>query len=157
MARSYDVIRSEIEKLQLEAEEAFHQERNEAIARIRSDMAKFDISVAELTGVIPDDRGANAAGITHAAARAKKSISTPRKRSASVGTKTAEPPVSTDESPAVRLLEEAGIDFRRKRPEAAQSSAPARKPATKATRTARSAPARNVRAQTGAKTKAVVG
>jgi hypothetical protein len=157
MARSYDVIRSEIEKLKLEAQEAFHQERSEAIARILSDMEKFDISVSELTGAVPEERRGNAAGITRAAAPARKPISAHAKRTAAVGTNAAALPVAADVSPAVRLLEEAGIDFRRKRPEAAQPSAPTKKVAAKAAGTAKSAPARNVGVRTGAKTKAAIG
>lgn len=101
MARSYDVIQAEILKLQREAEEALSDARNEAIKRIRAEMAQFGIRAEELQDPAP---------IEHRGARKK-----------SPGAATAQEEVAAvvgaaDESPAVRLLEEAGIDFRRKAP-----------------------------------------
>jgi hypothetical protein len=156
MARSYEVIQAEIEKLQQEAQQALDQERNEAIVRIRADMAKFGISIDELSGAVPAE-GTGAAAKTRVATPPRKSVSVPSRKGAQVATtKAAETSLSAaeEESPAVRLLQDAGIDFRRKRTEAAQPPAPAKKVATTATRGARPAPARKVASKAAAKAKA---
>ncbi|MFL9935540.1 H-NS histone family protein [Paraburkholderia sp. RL18-103-BIB-C] len=111
MARSYDVIQAEILKLQREAEEALTDARNEAIKRIRAEMAKFGISADELRELAP---------VGHGGARAKNraAATAPERNTAVIG--------ESDESPAVRLLEDAGIDFRRKAPAPAASPAQAK-------------------------------
>jgi DNA-binding protein H-NS len=91
MARSYDVIQAEILKLQQEAEEARSQ-RNEAIKRIRAEMTRFGIAADDLREPVPARRGGVQA----------------KNRAVATG--------ASAESPAVRLLEAAGIDFRRKAP-----------------------------------------
>lgn len=101
MARTYEVIQSEIRKLQQEAQAALVNERNEAIARIRADMAKFDISVDDLRGHVQ---------ARHKGAPAKNRVPGVTQKSDLA------PKGASDDSPAVRLLEDAGIDFRRKTP-----------------------------------------
>lgn len=124
MARSYDVIQSEIQKLQQEAEEALGQERNEAIARILAEMAKFDISADELSA---------AAAVPRKGAAGKRTIAPV--------TKAVSAPVSaSDTSPAVALLQNAGIDFTRKLSTVAPPATPAKKAAPKAQRTGKAAP-----------------
>ncbi|MFL9959945.1 H-NS histone family protein [Paraburkholderia sediminicola] len=115
MARSYDVIQAEILKLQREAEEALSDARNEAIKRIRAEMAQFGIAADELRESAP---------VGHGAVRAKKRAAATAPKGASAVM------AASDESPAVRLLEDAGIDFRRKAPAPAASATPA-KPAPK--------------------------
>jgi DNA-binding protein H-NS len=110
MARSYDVIQAEILKLQREAEEALSDARNEAIKRIRAEMAQFGITADELRESAPVGRRG---------ARAKN------RAAATAPTVTAAVMDASDESPAVRLLEDAGIDFRRKASAPAASPAPA--------------------------------
>lgn len=138
--RSYDEIQAEILKLQQEAEEARSEERNEAIKRIRADMEHFGITADELRGAVPSGRG-TASGKIRAAAAAE-----------------AVAPVATcasDDSPAVRMLEEAGIDFRRKSPALAPPLAPAKRPGKKiasaAVRTSRPASTKGAPRKTAAK------
>jgi hypothetical protein len=154
VARSYEVIQSEIAKLQREAEAALVQERNEAIVRIRAEMTKYRISVDELTSAMPTQRKGALARTRGAAPKTKPVLVAAKKAVAAPRKKAVEAPVSAaEESPAVRLLQDAGIDFRRKRPEAAQASAPAQKVASKAAGAARSTPARKA-GNAGAKAKA---
>jgi DNA-binding protein H-NS len=111
MARSYEVIQAEILKLQREAEEALSDARNEAIKRIRAEMAQFGITADELRESAP---------VGHGGVRAKnRAAATAQKGTTAVLS-------ASDESPAVRLLEDAGIDFRRKSPAPAASPAPAK-------------------------------
>ncbi len=119
MPRTYDEIQSDIQRLQEEAQEALARERLEVIERIRAEMAKFDISVAELIGGAPVARRGAPAG--KLAAPVRKSATEADKvtpAAAGAGDAAGESGVS----PAVRLLEEAGIDFRRKPAPSAESA-----------------------------------
>ncbi|WP_228876439.1 H-NS family nucleoid-associated regulatory protein [Paraburkholderia saeva] len=96
--RSYDEIQAEIKRLQQEALES--QKREAAIARIRLEMKRFGISADEL-GEPSTRKGAVA---PKAMGAAKKAVASKR---------AAKTPVTSDESPAVRLLMRAGVDFSR--------------------------------------------
>ncbi|MBP0590674.1 H-NS histone family protein [Paraburkholderia sp. LEh10] len=125
MKRSYDAIQAEIQKLQREAAAVRSEERDAAIGRIRAEMARYDISADELRDPMPAVRGGT---------RAKN------RGAASVAIVTPAATGARDESPAVRLLEEAGIDFRRKiplkAPKRTSTTRTTRKGAPKAARTA---------------------
>ncbi|CAG4893117.1 H-NS family nucleoid-associated regulatory protein [Paraburkholderia gardini] len=96
--RSYDEIQAEIKRLQQEAVES--QKREAAIARIRIEMKRFGISADEL-----------GEPSTHKRAAAPKAMANAKRAMASK--RAAETAITTDESPAVRLLRRAGVDFSR--------------------------------------------
>ncbi|MGF6786114.1 H-NS family nucleoid-associated regulatory protein [Paraburkholderia sp. 35.1] len=100
--RSYEEIQAQILELQQEAQEARIDERNDAIKRILAEMARFDITADELRGLVPAGRVGTLAKNDGVAKGAQKEASAATSAS--------------DESPAVRMLLDAGIDFRRKSP-----------------------------------------
>jgi DNA-binding protein H-NS len=96
--RSYEEIQAEIRKLQQEATEL--QEREAAIGRILDEMKRFGISAEELSG-ISTEKGSAASKATSPA----KEV---------VAEKLTMTKAVSDESPAVKLLKDAGIDFSRR-------------------------------------------
>src|SRR5579864_995706 len=96
--RSYEEIQAEIRKLQNEA--AKIKEREAAIGRILDEMKRFGISAEELSEM---STGTGAAA-SKATSTAKEAVASKHTTARSV----------SDESPAVKLLKDAGIDFSRR-------------------------------------------
>lgn len=138
MTRPLDVIEAEIRKLNEEADAARAEERNNAIARIRVEMERYHISADELRDG------------THAhAAETGKSATSGR----GAATKKAAAPFedSSEESPAIRLLEQAGVDFRSK-PSVVEPPKSRKKTAPKVARAAASAAVKAAPRKVAAKT-----
>ncbi|MFX1676894.1 hypothetical protein PWR63_32475 [Paraburkholderia sp. A2WS-5] len=142
MPRTYDEIMFDIQNLQKEAQGALERERAEAIVRIRAEMARFGITLeevsasAEVENPVVRRKPATAAG--------KASAAAPKTAASTEAAQLASASASADKGKlAIDILDKAGIDFRSKTPErnarrsprvaATAAKQPARKAATRPT------------------------